>query len=48
AAAVREAYADHLLSRAHGPREWLVSAPEKGHRSSGPGSVGEFWRGGDR
>ncbi|TDE30859.1 aminotransferase class I and II [Nonomuraea mesophila] len=51
AGAVREAYADHLLRRAHGPYDWLVSsrrqAPPKAPRQ-GPGSVGEFWRGGGR
>jgi hypothetical protein len=46
--AVREAYVDHLLRRAHGPREWLVRFEPKAHKTSGPGSVGEFWRGGDR
>ncbi|WP_101788883.1 HipA family kinase [Nonomuraea indica] len=49
AQAVRDAYADHLLRRAHGPRQWLTLTgagprPER----PGPGSVGEFWRGGDR
>jgi hypothetical protein len=42
--AVREAYVDHLLRRAHGPGEWLVRREERTPRS-GPGSVGEFWRG---
>ncbi|MFI9596258.1 HipA family kinase [Nonomuraea sp. NPDC052265] len=45
---VREAYTDHLLRRAHGPREWLLYRPGKEHKASGPGSVGEFWRGGSR
>ncbi|MEU5860786.1 MULTISPECIES: HipA family kinase [unclassified Nonomuraea] len=45
---VREAYTDHLLRRAHGPREWLLRRPGKEHKASGPGSVGEFWRGGSR
>ncbi|MEV4834650.1 HipA family kinase [Nonomuraea sp. NPDC049486] len=43
--AVREAYVDHLLRRAHGPGGWLTSAAPKAQRP-GPGSVGEFWRGG--
>ncbi|GAA2210293.1 hypothetical protein GCM10009850_057520 [Nonomuraea monospora] len=42
---VREAYVEHLLQRAHGPREWLVRG-EHEQRRQGPGSVGEFWRGG--
>ncbi|RVX37844.1 hypothetical protein EDD27_0123 [Nonomuraea polychroma] len=46
--AVREAYVDHLVRRAHGPREWLVRGEERAPRRSGPGSVGEFWRGGGR
>jgi hypothetical protein len=51
ARAVRDAYVDHLLRRAHGPREWLstTAAPATPARpASGPGSVGAFWRGGDR
>ncbi|MGW0810046.1 HipA family kinase [Nonomuraea sp. NPDC002799] len=44
---VREAYVDHLLQRAHGPHAWLVRS-EQPARRSGPGSVGEFWRGGGR
>lgn len=49
AQAVRDAYADHLLRRAHGPRQWLTLA-DAAPRSErpGPGSVGEFWRGGGR
>ncbi|MEU0572284.1 HipA family kinase [Nonomuraea sp. NPDC005983] len=27
--AVRDAYVDHLLSRAHGPREWLTGVPAR-------------------
>ncbi|WP_327584696.1 aminotransferase class I and II [Nonomuraea sp. NBC_00507] len=46
--AVREAYVDHLVRRAHGPREWLVRGEGQATRQSGPGSVGEFWRGGAR
>ncbi|WP_327086715.1 aminotransferase class I and II [Nonomuraea sp. NBC_01738] len=46
AAAVRQAYADHLMARAHGPRDWLVSEHEHKPRT-GPSSVGEFWRGGE-
>ncbi|GAA3216362.1 HipA family kinase [Nonomuraea helvata] len=45
--AVREAYVDHLLRRAHGPHEWLVRSEAKA-QPAGPGTVGEFWRGGDR
>ncbi|WP_113700614.1 HipA family kinase [Nonomuraea lactucae] len=54
ARAVRDAYVDHLLRRAHGPREWLTSGAEPERRGQGrghgrgPGSVGEFWRGGGR
>ncbi|MFI7614210.1 HipA family kinase [Nonomuraea terrae] len=45
---VREAYVGHLLRRAHGPREWLVRAQQRETPKAGPGSVGEFWRGGPR
>ncbi|MCK2219512.1 aminotransferase class I and II [Actinomadura sp. ATCC 31491] len=45
--AVREAYVAHLLARAHGPADWLVRGEPRQPRS-GPGSVGEFWRGGGR
>ncbi|MFI6734262.1 HipA family kinase [Nonomuraea sp. NPDC050451] len=45
--AVREAYVEHLMERAHGPREWLVRGEAKAPKG-GPGSVGEFWRGGGR
>ncbi|KAB8187569.1 aminotransferase class I and II [Nonomuraea phyllanthi] len=48
-AAVREAYVEHLLRRADGPHDWLVRTGEKAPRQGqGPGSVGEFWRGGGR
>lgn len=47
AAAVREAYVEHLLRRAHGPGAWLIRAQEHKPRP-GPSSVGEFWRGGER
>ncbi|MEU8248684.1 HipA family kinase [Nonomuraea sp. NPDC048916] len=47
AQAVRDAYVDHLLRRAHGPRAWLTRGEPKAHRT-GPASVGEFWRGGRR
>ncbi|MEV5895317.1 HipA family kinase [Nonomuraea fuscirosea] len=43
---VREAYVDHLLRRAHGPGGWLVTGGQERGRKAGPGSVGEFWRGG--
>ncbi|MFG1612889.1 HipA family kinase [Nonomuraea wenchangensis] len=46
-AAVRAAYVEHLLARAHGPGGWLVRG-ERREQRSGPGSVGEFWRGGGR
>ncbi|MEU6712768.1 HipA family kinase [Nonomuraea sp. NPDC046802] len=45
---VREAYVDHLLQRAHGPREWLTSSKPRAPKTEGAGSVGEFWRGGER
>ncbi|WP_336211451.1 HipA family kinase [Nonomuraea sp. LPB2021202275-12-8] len=45
AAAVRRAYVEHLLQRAHGQGEWLTRTAPKAH-GAGPGSVGEFWRGG--
>ncbi|WP_049568916.1 HipA family kinase [Nonomuraea sp. SBT364] len=45
AQAVRDAYVEHLLRRAHGPRAWLVRG-EPAQARPGPGSVGEFWRGG--
>ncbi|MER7506272.1 HipA family kinase [Nonomuraea pusilla] len=48
AADVREAYVDHLLRRAHGPRAWLTRAEQAPRPTAGPGSVGEFWRGGGR
>ncbi|MGW7484848.1 HipA family kinase [Nonomuraea muscovyensis] len=49
AQAVRDAYANHLLRRAHGPRQWLTLAgAESRQERPGPGSVGEFWRGGGR
>ncbi|MBT2235416.1 HipA family kinase [Nonomuraea sp. NEAU-A123] len=48
AQAVRDAYVDHLLRRAQGPHEWLKRPEAPTGRPSGPGSVGEFWRGGDR
>jgi hypothetical protein len=46
--AVREAYVDHLLRRAHGPRGWLTRSERQPRRTgrAGPASVGEFWRGG--
>ncbi|MEV5502248.1 HipA family kinase [Nonomuraea fuscirosea] len=43
---VRAAYVDHLLLRAHGPGGWLVTGGQERGRTAGPGSVGEFWRGG--
>ncbi|MET8986285.1 HipA family kinase [Nonomuraea wenchangensis] len=46
-AEVRAAYVEHLLARAHGPGGWLVRG-ERREQRSGPGSVGEFWRGGGR
>ncbi|GIH96663.1 HipA family kinase [Planobispora siamensis] len=48
AQAVRRAYTEHLLARAHGPREWRpepgtgTPAPREDKRS---GSVGAFWKG---
>ena len=48
AQAVRDAYVDHLLRRAQGPHEWLRQPDAPAGRPEGPGSVGEFWRGGDR
>ncbi|MEV4475695.1 HipA family kinase [Nonomuraea sp. NPDC049504] len=48
-AAVRSAYVEHLLERAHGPRGWLVAGEQQAHKTAGPGSVGAFWReGGSR
>ncbi|MFG1696597.1 HipA family kinase [Nonomuraea sp. NPDC049309] len=41
---VRAAYVDHLLRRAHGPREWLTAGEQKERKAAGPGSVGAFWR----
>jgi hypothetical protein len=48
AADVRAAYVEHLSSRAHGPRRWLTCDRPRSARAAqpGPGSVGEFWRGG--
>ncbi|MFE3453076.1 HipA family kinase [Nonomuraea sp. NPDC059194] len=47
AQAVREAYVEHLLARAHGPRDWL-RASAKDEPKSGPGSVGAFWKQGEQ
>ncbi|MFI6505730.1 HipA family kinase [Nonomuraea typhae] len=46
AAEVRAAYVDHLVRRAEGSRDWLIHTREEHRPRSGPGSVGEFWRGG--
>ncbi|MEU4547036.1 HipA family kinase [Nonomuraea dietziae] len=49
AQAAREAYVEHLLARAHGPRAWLRMAGETPARpKSGPSSVGAFWKQGDK
>lgn len=44
AQAVRDAYVEHLLQRAHGPRDWLTSGG-KPQEKQGPGSVGAFHKG---
>ncbi|NRQ37959.1 aminotransferase class I and II [Nonomuraea sp. NN258] len=44
---VRQAYVDHLLRRAREPHDWLT-AQQTTQQRTGPGSVGEFWRGGGR
>ncbi|MEV1239512.1 HipA family kinase [Nonomuraea sp. NPDC050022] len=48
AQAVRDAYVDHLLQRARAPYEWLRPPATPVGEPTGPASVGEFWRGGDR
>ena len=45
AQAVRQAYVEHLLARAQGPRTWLPEpsvTPQAGRKT---GSVGAFWKG---
>ncbi|GAT66982.1 aminotransferase class I and II [Planomonospora sp. ID91781] len=48
AQAVRRAYAEHLLARAHGPRAWLpgpAAGPPQDRREQKTGSIGTFWKG---
>lgn len=45
AQAVRDAYVEHLLRRAHGPREWLGADLGREQHKTGPGSVGAFHKG---
>ncbi|MFC4059285.1 HipA family kinase [Planomonospora corallina] len=45
--AVRHAYAEHLLARAHGPRAWLpepVAGAAEPRRERRSGSIGTFWK----
>ncbi|MFI6326110.1 HipA family kinase [Nonomuraea sp. NPDC050556] len=44
AQAVRQAYVDHLLERAHGPQNWLQTTAKPGEHH-GPGSIGAFHKG---
>ena len=45
AQAVRQAYVEHLLARAQGPRTWLPEPSVTSRQEKKTGSVGAFWKG---